>query len=414
VQRQLTPFRAALFFLPFLAFGACGDDGQATGGSGGSTTTQTGGPGATGSTSTKSTTTGADGGGGEGSGGSPGQTVPYVYVGTSDDKIFVMLLDRDTGALSPVGEIDAGANPSFLAPDPQHRFLFAVNEGSSEVAAFSIAQSSGELTFINRVGSEGNGPAHVSVATNGEYALVANYGSGHIASIAIADDGSLDDTLVSVHQAGQNAHLIKQDPATGFVHVPCLGSNYVRSYDLDSATGTLTPLPDGTELDMAPGSGPRHLDYHPTLDVAYVVNEQGDTVVVAERAPTGELTELQVVPTLPNGVDGDDNACADIHVSPDGRFVYASNRGHNSLAIYSVDQASGELTPIGHQGTGGDWPRNFTIDPAGEIILVANQQSDNIVAFRVDSATGLLTELVTTPTQGGPAFVGVITQGLTP
>lgn len=380
--------------------GACGDDAGSGGAPSTGTTTSS-------SSSSGATSTSTGGGGG---GGAPA-TVPYVYVGTSADKIFVLLLDRETGALSPVGESDAGSNPSFLASDPEHRYLYAVNEGSSEVAAFSIDSATGELTFLNRVGSQGSGPAHVSVDASGSFVLAANYGSGHVASFGIGADGSLDDGLVSVQYAGENAHLIRHDAYNGVAYVPCLGSDYVNVFDLDPASGVLAAL-GGAELNLPAGSGPRHLELHPTLPIAYVINETGDSVVVAERTPNGPLLELQTVPTLPGGADPAANFCSDIHATPDGKWLYGANRGHDSLAIYAIDPSSGLLTPVGHQPVGGEWPRNFSIDPQGEIVLVANQQSDEIVSFRIDPATGLLTELATTPTEGGPAFVGVFEQAL--
>ncbi len=398
--------RAAHGILLSLVTG-CGDDGANTSGVDASSAgTGT----ATGSASTSGTASTGSGTGGEGgSGGDPQATTPYVYVGTSADRIFVMLLDRDTGGLSPVGDIDGGPNPSFLASDPEHRYLFAANEGSSEVSSFAIEPSDGTLTFISRVDSQGSGPAHDS----GSWLFAAHYGSGHAASIAIASDGTLDDTVVSVELAGQNAHQIRQDPVSGVVYVPCLGSNYVTYFGFSASDGVLDPPPGGSELDLPAGSGPRHLEFHPTLPVAYVINELGDSIVVASRDPSGPLTEIQTVPTLPDdGFDPDDNACADIHITPDGRFLYGSNRGHNTLAIYGVDAQSGMLTALGHEPTGGNWPRNFSIDPAGEILLVANQQSDMIQTFRIDGATGLLTPLVATPTNGGPAFVGVFAQPL--
>jgi 6-phosphogluconolactonase len=396
--------RRAFAAFSLLAAAACGDDASSDASSAGSAST---GPGAGSGTGA----TGSTGSGTGGAGGGAAETVPFVYVGTSADKIFTMMLDRETGELAPLGEIDAGAGPSFLAADPAHDFLYAINAGSSEVASFTIDGATGALTFLNRVSAEGSGPAHVSVDRSGAWVFVANYGSGHVASLAVEPDGSLG-AAATVDLAGQNAHLILAGPDNAHVYVPCLGSNYVRVYPFDAGTGVLAAPAPGTELALPAGSGPRHLDFHPTLDVVYVVNELGDSVVVAQRSAQGTLAAIQTVDTLPAGFDGDQNACADIHVTPDGRYVYASNRGHNSLAIYSVDPATGTLTPLGHQSTGGDWPRNFSVDPAGEIVLVANQQSDNIVTFRIDPATGMLTQLVTTPTEGGPAFVGVITQPL--
>jgi 6-phosphogluconolactonase len=269
------------------------------------------------------------------------------------------------------------------------------------------------LTYINTVSSQGDGPAHVSVDATGSWLMAANYGSGHATTTAITSDGTLDDTVISIRLAGENAHQIRQDPATGVVYVPCLGSEYVTFFGFDPADGVLDPPPPDAELDLPAGSGPRHMDFHPTLPIAYVINEHGDSIVVATRETSGPLTAIQTVPTLPDdGFDPNENFCADIHVTPDGRFVYGSNRGHNTLAIFGVDASTGMLTPIGHEPTGGDWPRNFSIDPAGEILLVANQQSDLIQTFRIDPMTGLLTPLIATPTSGSPAFVGVFTQPL--
>ncbi len=383
---------------------ACGDDAASSGATATGATV-----GSTGASATSSTTTTTTGGaGGEGQGGAAPATIPYVYVGTNADKIFTMLLDRETGALSPIAEIDGGASPNFLAVDPAHERLFAGNAGSSEVSAFDLDPSDGTLTFVNSVSSEGSGPAYVAVDHSGGWVLVANYGGGTIASLAIEGDGSLG-ASGAVVSAGQNPHLIRQHP-DGMVYVPCLGSEYVRPYLLDEVTGELTAPPGAQDLGLPPGSGPRHLDFHPTLPVVYVVNELDDSVVTATRAPDGTLTPVQTLSTLPGGFDPDQNTCADIHVTPDGRYLYASNRGHDSLAIFAVDAQAGTLTALGHQPTGGSTPRNFAIDPEGEILLVANQQSAEIVTFRIDGASGLLTELVTTPVEGNPAFVGVFTQ----
>jgi len=385
---------------------ACGDD-ETSGSPSSSAAASTAGTGA----STSATSTGTGGSGATGSGGGGGQpveTVPWVYVGASDDSISVYLLDRVTGALTPQGKVDAGTNPSFLAADPEHRFLFAVNEGSDEVAGFSIDPATGLLTALNKKSSEGGGPAYVSVDKTGGWALVANYGGGTVAVLPIGGDGTLGDA-VDVESPGQNAHLIRTDPSNAFAFVPCLGSDHVAQFHFDPATGHLdanTPPSVAT----APGAGPRHLEFNPSQPVVYVINEDGDTVVTYTLDAAGTLTAIDTQPTLPTGADGASNFCADLHISPDGKFLYGSNRGHDSLAIYAVDGATGKLTVAGHQPTGGEWPRNFGIDPAGDILLVANQNSSTIVTFRVEHTAGGLTSLMTIPTDGQPAWVGVITQ----
>jgi 6-phosphogluconolactonase len=385
--------------LATIGVSACGDDGSTTtttgtGGASGSTTTTTGTGGASGSTTT---TTGTGGG---------GATRPFVYVGTQDGTIEVRMLDRATGALASVTSVAAGTNPSFLAPSPDHRFLYAADEGQDEVAAFAIDSATGGLTELNRKSSEGGGPAYVSVDASGKWVLVANYGGGTVAVLPVLADGSLGDA-VDVESPGQNPHLIRTDATNTHAYVPCLGSNLVAPFAFDATTGQLTALATAS---LPAGTGPRHLELHPTLPVLWVIGELGDTVTTFTRATDGTLTSAGTVTTLPNGADAASNYCADLHLEPGGAFLYGSNRGDDSLAIFSVSPGTGALTAAGHVSTGGSWPRNFGIDPEGETLLVANQQSDEVVAFRLDPSTGALTELVTTPTGAGPSWVGVVTQ----
>lgn len=334
---------------------------------------------------------------------------PFVYVGGAPNIIQVFVLDRATGALEPRGKIDAGRNPSFVATDPKHRFAYVVNEDSDEVAAFSISARTGELAFLNRVSSEGKGPAHISLDRTGQWALVANYGSGTVAVLPVRPDGSLG-AAVDVQAPGAHSHLIRTDPSNRFVFVPNLGSDMVSQFRFDVKSGKLA-LNSPPKVDTAPGAGPRHIEFHPSAPFVYLINETGDSVVVQSLdQATGTLSPVQTVTTLPPDFDPAKNYCADLHASADGRFLYGSNRGHDSIVTYAIDAKTGQLTPIGHTSTAGHWPRNFGLDPAGGILLVANQKSGTVVTFRIDPSTGKLTELVKTAVGDGPAWVGVIEQ----
>ncbi|NUP06329.1 MAG: lactonase family protein [Polyangiaceae bacterium] len=399
--------RLAAPLLALLVAAACGDD-TGSGGSGGGGNSSSGGSTANEGGQGAQTSDGGssnDGGGGEG-GAAPQPTIPFVYVGTEDGTIERYRLDREDGSLEALGSLDVGGNPSFLAAAPDHLHLYAVNEAGDEVIALSIDPASGQLTELNRKSSEGNGPAYVSVDRSGAWVLVANYGGGTVAVLPIQADGSIGDA-VDVESPGENAHLVRTDPSNEFVYVPCLGSDHVARYAFDAATGELDEL--APPADLPNGTGPRHLDFHPSLDVAYVIGELGDSMTTFATDDTGALTETGSVSTLPNGADADANYCADVHVHPNGKFLYGSNRGEDSIAIFSLD-ASGATTAMGHISTGGEWPRNFGIDPKGGILLVANQHSAGVVSFRVDESTGDLTELGTTATGSGPSWVGVVEQ----
>jgi 6-phosphogluconolactonase len=387
---------------------ACGDDSP-TGGSGGG---GVGGSGAGTTSNMGGSPQGGDGGaggvGGDGTGGVPvvAPTLPIVYVGNGDGEIQIFDLDRDTGSLSSSGSVDAGANPSFLAASPDKTHLYAVDEGNSEVLAFEINQNNGNLTEIGtRQSSAGNGPAYVSVDATGAWVFVANYGGGTVAVLPVAGDGSLG-AAVDVETPGQNPHLIRSDAANTHVYVPCLGSDIVAQFDFDVATGQLEPM--GSDATLPAGTGPRHLEFHPSLPVVYVIGEQGDSLTTFDVAASGELSNPVTVSTLPNGADPDANSCADLHIHPNGLYLYGSNRGHDSIAHFEVDEDTGAVDTDGHTPTDGEWPRNFGIDPAGSIMLVANQHSDEVVVFFLDPNTGALGEISTTTTGASPSWVGVV------
>jgi 6-phosphogluconolactonase len=338
-----------------------------------------------------------------------------VYVGTYTrigpdprgraEGIYVYRLDAGTGELSLLSLADGVPNPSFLAIHPNRSTLYAVNEvtqldgqPSGAVSAFAIDQDSGSLTFLNRQPSHGTDPCHVSVGSGGSV-LVANYTSGSIAVLPVESDGRLGPaTDTRQHsgsgpnpnrQDGPHAHFILPDPTNRYVLVADLGLDKVLVYRLDPASGALTEH-DPPAVALPPGSGPRHLAFHPSAPYVYVINELASTISsCAWDADSGTLQLIDTISTLPNGFDGR-NSCAEVLVAPSGRFVYGSNRGHDSIAIFSVDPADGTLSPVGHISTGGANPRNFTIDPSGAFLLVANQDTDTIVTFRIDSESGAL------------------------
>jgi 6-phosphogluconolactonase len=331
---------------------------------------------------------------------------PHTY-GKSKG-IYVFRLDPATGALSPYQTVEGVPNPSFLTLAPDGRHLYSVNANAETdgrpggaLSAFAVDPSTGRLSFLNRESVRAAGPCHVAVDASGRWALTACYHGGAAAVLPILADGRLGPATDAVtytgagpdpvHQTVPHAHSINPDPANRFVLVCNQGLDRVFVYLLDPVNGKLVPHPRQPVVETHPVCGPRHLAFHPDGRTVYVIGEQGATVSVFAYDPAqGTLQSRQVVSTLPSGYTGT-NACADLHVHPSGRFVYGSNRGHDSLAIFAVTEGTGELTPIGHQPTLGQTPRNFTIDPTGSLLLVANQNSDTIVAFAIDPDTGHLT-----------------------
>ncbi|CAN5852924.1 hypothetical protein BH23PLA1_BH23PLA1_13490 [soil metagenome] len=333
-----------------------------------------------------------------------------VYVGTytrgESQGIYQLELDPESGALTSRELAGAVVNPSFLAIHPNGKNLYAVNEvsdfkdsGSGGVAAFEIDPQNGRLSLLGQQPSKGGGPCHIVVDPTGRNALVANYGGGSATVLPIRPDGSLDSPSGFVQHEGSSvnpqrqqephAHSINLDPAGRFAFVADLGLDKVLIYQFDPESGTITPnaSPSAT---VEPGSGPRHFAFHPNGRLAYVINEMTSTVTAFSYDPdTGALTPKQTITTLPEGFVGN-NSTAEIVVHPSGQFLYGSNRGHDSIAIFAIDESSGELQPVGHESTRGETPRNFNIDPSGRFLLAANQESDTIAVFRIDEKTGQL------------------------
>ncbi|MCB2410297.1 lactonase family protein [Hymenobacter lucidus] len=333
-----------------------------------------------------------------------------LYIGTygppEQDNIFLCRLHPSTGALTRVAGFRGGVKPGFLTLSTDHRFLYAVNatlefqgRATGSVRAFGLDQRSGALSLLNEQTSEGAGPCYVSLTPNGRGLLVANYFGGTISALPVQPDGALAPAVVVDQHQGAgphknqdraHAHCILPDPAGRYALAVDLGNDQILSYALSAETG-LPQLPGKVAFVAQPGAGPRHLAFHPNGRWAYVVNELNSTVTaLAYDAAQGTFTALHSVPTLPADFAGA-NACADIHVSPDGRFVYASNRGHDSLVVLAVEAGSGRLGFVQHVSTQGKTPRNFTLSPDGRLLLVANQNSNSIFSFHVDAKTGQLT-----------------------
>jgi 6-phosphogluconolactonase len=338
--------------------------------------------------------------------------VPFVYVSGYRPDISIFRLDTASGKLIPAGNVSGGQEPSFLAWDPAVKFLFAVNETDpGRVRSFAIDQASGALTPINDVPSMGSITAHLSTDRTGRWLLVANYGDqkqGVIATFPIGGDGRIG-SAADTREFGpaSMAHYISADPTNRFVFVPLKGGPAVAQLVFDPASGRMKPnVP--AQVTAAPGAGPRHLDFHPNGRFAYVINELDLTMTAyAFDATSGLLRELHVVPTLPSAADKVGASAADVHVHRSGRFLYGSNRGHNSIVIYRLAE-DGRMTLVGHEMRDIRRPRNFTIDPTGTLMLVANQDGASVTIFRIDQNTGLLTQLgAPTPAGPNPSFVGV-------
>jgi 6-phosphogluconolactonase len=331
-----------------------------------------------------------------------------VYVGTytggESEGIYRFTMDPASGETTAPQLAASSESPSFLALHPGGRFVYAVNETddfgggtTGAVSAFAIEPGTGALRLLNQQPSQGAHPCHLVVDEAGKNVLVANYTSGTVAVLPIRPDGGLGaPTDVRVHagtgpnasrQERPHAHGLAFDPAGRFVLAADLGADRVFAYGFDGAAGILTPREPSALPE--PGSGPRHVAFHPSGRFFYAINELVSTVSLFRYpAGEGEWRPEQTVSTLPDGFQGK-SSTAELLLSPDGRFLYGSNRGHDSLAVFSVDSGTGRLSPAGHVAAGGTTPRHFTVDPTGRWLLVANQGSDEVVVLRRDPGTGL-------------------------
>jgi 6-phosphogluconolactonase len=331
----------------------------------------------------------------------------YTEEGSKSKGIYAYRYDAATSEITPLGLAAETTNPSFVALHPNGRFLYAVNEvgkyngpNSGGVSAFSIDRATGKLTFLNEVPSRGADPCYITVDKTGKYVLVANYTGGSVAVFPVLADGKLGEASSFVQhighgtnpqrQEGPHAHSIDLSPDNRFAMVDDLGLDELLVYKFDSAKGSLAPN-DPPFTKLAAGSGPRHFALRPDGKFAYVISEMGHTVTVfSNEAAGGRLQILQTVTTLPKDFTGR-NDDAEIAVHPSGKFLYASNRGDDSIAIYAIEQSKGTLAQVGSVHTGGKEPRSFEIDPTGRLLFAENQNSGNIVVFKIDQKTGLLT-----------------------
>ncbi|HKW29304.1 MAG TPA: lactonase family protein [Verrucomicrobiae bacterium] len=344
-----------------------------------------------------------------------------TFTGTQSQGIYVSRFDAATGKLSAPALAAQTVNPSFVAVAPNHHLLFAVNEtdefhgqASGAVSAFNLDASTGNLKFLNQQPSGGTGPCHVTVDPGGKYVLVANYNSGSVAVFPVETNGSLGpaSSVIQHHgssvnrdrQAGPHAHCVTMDAARHRVFVCDLGLDKVMIYRLNETSGALTP--DETPwAGLKPGSGPRHITFSPDGRYAYVISEMGGTLTAFVYNPEhGALNEIQIVSTLPDDFQGK-NTAAEVALLPSGKFIYGSNRGHDSIAVFAVDEASGRLNFVERQSCHGKTPRCFAIDPTGQYLIAANQNSDNVVVFRINSQTGKLTWTGQTIKVGQPVCV---------
>ena len=336
-----------------------------------------------------------------------------AYIGTYTQKnskgIYVFRLNSSTGKLTPLGLAAETTSPSYLAIHPNHRFLYAVAEvnnfggkKSGAVSAFSIDRSTGKLTLLNQVSSRGSGPCHVMVDPTGKTLLVANYDSGSVAALPVGQDGRLREASAAIQhhgtsvnperQEGPHAHCINNSPDNRFVLAADLGLDQVLVYRFDPARGSLAPN-DPPFGKTPPGAGPRHFAFHPNGRFVYVINEiQCTASTFSYDAQRGALKLLATVSTVPKDYKvTKDDSTAEIRVHPSGKFVYGSNRGPDSIAVFSVDSTTGTLHPIEYVSTQGKTPRGFNIDPTGSYLIAGNQDSDSLVVFRIDQKTGRLT-----------------------
>ncbi len=342
----------------------------------------------------------------------------YIYVGTytrslphvaaKSEGIYLIRMDPATGLLEHVSKTVGVDNPSFLAVHPNGRYLYAVNEvgdfqdkDSGAVSAFAINAEDGALSFLNQQPTDGAAPCHLTVDATGKAVVSANYSGGSVAVHPIKSDGTLGKMSDFVQHAGSSvnperqqephAHSVTMDPSNQRVYACDLGTDQVMIYQLDPEKGALEPNEPAHADSPRKGAGPRHFDFHPNGRIAYAINELDSTITVFQYTDVlGSLNPVQTISTLPENFEGRSH-CADIHVHPSGKFVYGSNRGHDSIAVFAVDQETGRLATREHQPTGGRVPRNFAIDPSGSFLLAANQNSDNVVVFRINLATGKLT-----------------------
>jgi 6-phosphogluconolactonase len=333
----------------------------------------------------------------------------FIYIGTythtnanlphRKEGIYIFRIDPTNGALQLTATVEDVLNPSFLAIHPTKHFLYAVNElGEGFVSAFRVDSETGSLELINRQPTKGSAPCYTSIDPTGRFVLVSNYGNGTLSVFPIQNNGGvepLSDYVIHtgkgpdrLRQEAAHAHSIIPDPSGNFILAADLGIDEVLVYRLDSQNGKLIPN-QPPSLPLLPGSGPRHMAFHPNGTTLYIASELGNTVTACTwDSQRGILDSFQTLPTVPIDFTGT-SYVADIHITPSGDYLYISNRGHHSLAIFRV-MDDGSLTVNGHSSSGGQWPRNFAILPSGDRVVVANEHSENLLVYHINPSNGQL------------------------
>lgn len=333
----------------------------------------------------------------------------YVYVGTYTDQgsegIYGFELDSETGQLKPMGLLAKADNPSYLAIDQDKHQLYAVletqeygNQPGGSVQAYKLDRKIGTLHLQGEQPVKGKAPCHLSIDRNNQVLITANYLDGSLSVFPIKNDGSIGEMTDYIKHEGSgpnserqeaaHAHYVTFSPEESYIYAVDLGMDEIKVYRLDSEKKHLLELKDKVWKAKA-GTGPRHIAFHPNKQLLYVVKELCPEITLMSISSDGSLQELQTVKTIPEVYQGE-NLCAAIKLSSDGKYLYVTNRGHNSIATYSVQEETGRLTLLSHTSTGGNWPRDLEVDPSGRWILVANQESNEITVFEMDRIEGRL------------------------
>jgi 6-phosphogluconolactonase len=351
---------------------------------------------------------------------------PLVFISAfaagEDGAIHAFQLDRKTGQLKPVHRTAGVENPFFLAVSPDQRFLYSIHarkfggKDHEQVAAYAIEGRTGRLKLLNRQSALGSAACYLDVDATGKTVLVANYATGSVASLPVREDGSLGEAASFIQHAGSSvdparqegphAHSIVVSPENRFAYAADLGLDQVLIYRLDAAKAKLSPN-QRPPAKTPPGAGPRHLTFHPNGKHLYVINELSNSVTVFDYdSQSGSLVERQTIPTLPKEFHGK-SYCADLKITPDGRFLYGTNRGHDSIAEYRIGE-DGRLTLIGIEPSLGKGPQNLAIVPGGELLLCANMPGNNVAVFRIDPRTGGLTSVGPPVSMPSPSCIRVL------
>ncbi len=331
------------------------------------------------------------------------RTLVYVSAG-GDNRVAILELNPQSGALTPRGQLDMEGGPGAMANDPKRRVLYVGVRSKNSVAALAINPQDGMLKPLGMT-SVADNPVYLATDKQGRHLLTAYYGAAKAAIYPIKSDGTIAAEATSIVMTDKNPHSIQADPSGRFVFVPNTGADKVLQFKFDASTGQLTPNTP-SELATGTGTGPRHFWFHPQGESVYFVNEKGSSVTACKlNKQNGTLTAFQTIPTLPADFSGN-NSCAHIETTPDGKHLYASNRGHDSLALFTVDAESGKLTAAGHQSTE-KTPRAFAIDPTGTFLLAAGQGSNQLAAYRI-GAQGRLQPLAVYPVGKSPAWVQIV------